>query len=73
MMDGGRIFKLWRVLGHANVKITMGYAHLAPSAFEQDYGRLAFHVPTEKAKIVELKRDTKGRQVGRAAVRLGGE
>lgn len=73
MMDGGDVFKLSRVLGHANVKQTMRYAHLAPSAFEADYGRLAFHVPTEKAKIVELKRDARGRLMGRSMVSAAAE
>lgn len=68
-MNGGAIFKMSRVLGHANVKVTIRYAHLAPTAFEQDYGRLAFHVPTEKAKIVELSRDARGRLIGRGAIR----
>lgn len=68
MMDGDDIFKLSRILGNANVKVTMRYADLAPTAFEQNYGRLAFHVPTEKARIVELKRDAKGRLIGRGAI-----
>lgn len=56
MMDGGDIFKLSRILGHATVAMTMRYAHLAPTAFEADYGRIAFHVSTEPAKLVELVR-----------------
>jgi integrase len=64
MMDGGDIFKLSRILGHATVVMTMRYAHLAPAAFEPDYGRLCFHVPTEPAKIVELVRGEGGRVLG---------
>lgn len=71
MMDGGCIFRLSKILGHSNVKITQDvYAHLAPQAWEQDYGRVSFHVPTEPAKLYELKRDDEGRIIGRDAVVL---
>lgn len=69
MMDGGDIFKLSRILGHATVAMTMRYAHLAPAAFEADYGRLAFHVPTEPARLVEFVRGEGGRLRGVAAIR----
>lgn len=47
MMDGGCIFKLAKVLGHSSVAITeRTYAHLSPAAFDGDYGRVAFTVPT---------------------------
>lgn len=37
MMDCGCIFRLSKILGHSNVKITQDvYAHLAPQAWEQD-------------------------------------
>jgi integrase len=64
MMDGGDIFKLSRILGHSNVTMTLRYAHLAPTAFEADYGRLGFHVPTEPAKLVELVRGDGGQVRG---------
>ena len=51
MMDGGDIFKLSRVLGHHDVKVTLRYAHLAPEAFESDYGRIAFRMPIGKADL----------------------
>ena len=71
MMNGGCIFKLAKVLGHSSVLITQRtYAHLAPTAFENDYGRVEFHVPTEPAKLYELKRDAVGKIVGREAVVL---
>jgi hypothetical protein len=66
--DAGRcIFRLSKILGHSSVKITQdAYAHIAPQAWEQDYGRVAFHVPSEPAKIYALNRDaTSGRIVGR--------
>lgn len=72
MMDGGDIFKLSRILGHATVAMTMRYAHLAPTAFEGDYGRLAFNVPSEPAKIVELVRGESGRVLGTRRVGQSG-
>ncbi|MEO1480825.1 MAG: site-specific integrase [Myxococcota bacterium] len=40
MMNGGCVFKLRNILGHADVKTTQRYAHLAPAAFADDFGRL---------------------------------
>jgi integrase len=37
---GGDLFKLQKILGHQSVQMTMRYAHLAPDAFKDDYGRL---------------------------------
>jgi integrase len=66
MMDGGCIFRLSKVLGHSSVRITeQRYAHLAPEAYEQDYGRVSFVIPTEAAKIYSLQRDGAGKIVGR--------
>jgi hypothetical protein len=46
VLDGGDIFRLSKVLGHANVTITQKvYAHLAPEAWEQDYHRVSFVLP----------------------------
>jgi integrase len=71
MMDGGCIFRLSKILGHSSVKITQDvYAHLAPQVWEQDYGRVNFHVPTERARIYSLQRDGQGRIVGRDVVVL---
>lgn len=55
MIDGGDIFKLSRILGHANMKQTMRYSHLAPQAFEGDYGRLAFQLPAPPATVIDLR------------------
>lgn len=52
LIDGGDIFKLSRILGHSSVAITeRTYAHLKPSAFEDDYGRVAFRMPGD-AKVL---------------------
>jgi hypothetical protein len=65
----GDIFRLSKLLGHRSVTITeQWYAHLAPEAWQQDYGRLVFHVPTEPAKVYELVRDERGKLAGRRVV-----
>ena len=72
VMSGGYIFRLSRVLGHASVQITQKtYAHLASEAWQQDYHRLAFHVPDEPAKVVEFIRNENGKLAGRRAVSFG--
>lgn len=54
LIDGGDIFKLSRMLGHSSVSITeRTYAHLKPDAYEADYGRVAFRMPTE-AKVLRF-------------------
>ena len=54
LIDGGDIFKLSKILGHATVTITeRTYAHLKPDAYEADYGRVAFRMPTT-GNVVEL-------------------
>jgi|SRR5580658_435289 integrase len=40
VMKGGDLFKLQKILGHKTVQMTMRYAHLAPHAFAQEFGRL---------------------------------
>lgn len=48
LLDGGDIFKLSRILGHSSVTITeRTYAHLRPDAFQEDYGRVRFQMPSE--------------------------
>lgn len=53
MAGGGCIFKLSRILGHSSLKMTLRYAHLAPDAFEADYGRVSFQLPGT-ASVVRL-------------------
>jgi len=43
--EGGDLFKLNKILGHSSMKMTMRYAHLAPDAFDADYGRIAIDLP----------------------------
>lgn len=48
LADGGDIFKLSKILGHHSVAMTEKiYAHLMPTAFEADYGRVRFRMPYE--------------------------
>lgn len=54
MMRGGDLFKLQRILGHKDVKMTQRYAHLAPHAFAEDFGRMAGLMPVEPAPVVSL-------------------
>lgn len=44
------------------------YAHLAPEAWHQDYHRLAFHMPTEPARVFAIVRDHRGKLAGRRAI-----
>jgi integrase len=69
VLGGGDIFRLSKLMGHRDVKITQQtYAHLAPDAWQQDYGRLAFHVPSEPAKLYEFKRGENGKMLGKASI-----
>lgn len=62
LIDGGDIFKLSRILGHSSVTITeRTYAHLKPDAYDDDYKRVRFAMPTV-AKVLPF-----GRQQGDAA------
>jgi integrase len=56
LVDGGDIFKLSRILGHHSVAITeRTYAHLKPDAFEADYGRVRFAMPTNDAGVLPFR------------------
>jgi integrase len=55
LVDGGDIFKLSRILGHHSVVITeRTYAHLKPTAYQEDYGRIRFAMPTD-AKVIAIR------------------
>lgn len=57
VLDGGDIFRLSRVLGHSTVVVTQKfYAHLAPTAWAQDYHRVAIMVPSEDAEYAKTRR-----------------
>lgn len=71
VMSGGDIFRLSKLMGHRDVKVTTKtYAHLAPEAWSQDYARLAFSAPSEPGKVYEIRRDDRGKLAGRSSVVL---
>jgi integrase len=71
VLDGGDIFRLSKILGHSSVVMTQKfYAHLAPDAWEQDYGRVSFVVPAE-APVYEFKRNVSGRLTDRVLRSVG--
>lgn len=52
--DGGDLFKLGKILGHSSIKVIgRTYAHLMPTAFGADHGRVRFHMPAP-APVVTL-------------------
>jgi integrase len=51
---GGDLFKLQKILGHKTVQMTLRYAHLAPSAFADDYARFGSQAPAQVATVVRL-------------------
>lgn len=54
MMNGGDLFRLQSILGHASPQMTMRYAHLAPGVFAADWGRLGAVMPCEPAPVLPL-------------------
>ncbi len=60
VMSGGDIFKLQKILGHKDIRMTLRYAHLAPEAFSEDYDRLDDLLPScgvgEATSITALRK-----------------
>ena len=52
-MRGGDMFKLQKILGHKDIKMTLRYSHLSPDAFAADYGRLGGEMAFE-SNVVPL-------------------
>ncbi len=52
MMKGGSIFKLQRIGGWKSFAMVQRYAHLAPEAFVEDYGRLGSALDTQDATVI---------------------
>ncbi len=53
MMRGGNILTLQKLLGHADINMTMVYAHLAPDFMAQEVARLEYPAPS-KSKVADL-------------------
>lgn len=77
VLNGGDIFRLSKILGHKNVGVThKTYAHLVPEAWQQDYHRVAFRLPTDCARLYRFpntvprsdRGETRGRRGKIAAV-----
>jgi site-specific recombinase XerD len=45
MMSGGNILTLQKLLGHADLKMTMVYAHLSPDFVGAEVARMSFAAP----------------------------
>ena len=56
VMHGGDLYRLQKILGHKSVQMTQRYAHLAPEAFKQDWGRLGTDLPgaEREGKVLPL-------------------
>lgn len=52
MMNGGNIYKLSKLLGHADIKTTMIYSHVSPESLEEDRNRVSF----DTSNIIMLKK-----------------
>lgn len=60
MLNGGDIFRLQKILGHADQAMVQRYAHLAPDAYQKDFGILGSKAPAgEKAEVVKIKKKAK--------------
>lgn len=53
MMNGGALFRLQKILGHKSSQMTERYAHLAPTAFRDDYARFPSAV-VDEAEVIDL-------------------
>lgn len=51
---GGDLFKLQKILGHKSPQMTLRYAHLAPSAYAGDHGRLGTDAGVRTGVVVPM-------------------
>jgi hypothetical protein len=51
MMNGGNILVLRDILGHADIKMTMVYAHFAPDHLEDAVTKIRFTISTGTANL----------------------
>lgn len=69
VMNSGDVFKLQKILGHKDIKMTMRYAHLAPAAYAADFGRLGSEAP-RVGEVIALPVDLAGRPLQEPAPNL---
>lgn len=60
MMNGGDIYRLQKILGHASITMTERYSHLAPDAYAGDLGRLGSAPITTPAAVIPIARRPRG-------------
>ncbi len=64
VINGGNLIALQQILGHHDIKMTMVYAHLAPSYRAQDMARLNYATPTP-ARVIPIGR---AKRAGKKAI-----
>ena len=57
--SGGHLLALQQILGHADVKMTLTYAHLAPDFLAHDMERIRYPVDSQAGEISDPVRGTK--------------
>ncbi|MCC6160568.1 MAG: site-specific integrase [Deltaproteobacteria bacterium] len=55
VMNGGDLFRLQKILGHADQAMVQRYAHLAPDAFDKDRGIFGEAKPTTRDKVTAIR------------------
>jgi len=59
VLNDGDLFRLQKILGHKTSQMTQRYAHLAPSAYQSDWGRLGGASESKEGEVVEIARKQK--------------
>jgi site-specific recombinase XerD len=69
VMNGGDIYRLKDILGHASIAMTNRYAHSHPSAFAEEWGRMGAVVSLQPAGAQVTPLVARGREENRASLR----
>ncbi len=54
VLRGGDLFRLQKILGHADATMTQRYAHLSPAAYESDWARFGGPMEDAECEVIEL-------------------